>query len=158
MEKKIKWGSLLLCVGAALAAGALGAWLGGDFSGSYGQMYKPLLSPPGWGFPAVWTLLYVLMGLACYQVRQSDASEPRKKRALILYAVQLGMNALWPLLFFRLGAYLAAFIWLLLLLAAAWACALAFRYIRKSAGDLLTPYLIWLAFAAYLNLGVYLLN
>ena len=68
------------------------------------------------------------------------------------------MNALWPLLFFRLSAYLAAFIWLLLLLAAAWLCALTFRYIRKSAGDLLTPYLIWLFFAAYLNLGVYLMN
>ena len=158
MDKKIKWGPLVLSVGAALAAGGLGAWLGGDFGQSYGQMYKPLLSPPGWVFPFVWTILYVLMGLACWQVWQSEASPPRKKRALTLYGVQLAMNALWPLLFFRLSAYLAAFIWLLLLIAAVWLCALTFRYIRKSAGDLLTPYLVWLLFAAYLNLGVYLLN
>ena len=78
--------------------------------------------------------------------------------ALTLYAVQLAMNALWPLLFFRLSAYLAAFLWLVLLLAVVWMCALTFRYIRKSAGDLLTPYLLWLLFAGYLNLGVYLLN
>ena len=158
MERKIKWGPLALSIAAALAAGGIGAWLGGDFAASYGKLYKPLLSPPGWVFPVVWTLLYVLMGVAAYQVWRSEASQPRKKRALILYAVQLGMNALWPLLFFRLEAWLGAFLWLLLLLIAVWLCALTFRYIRKSAGDLLTPYLIWLIFAAYLNLGVYLLN
>ena len=158
MDNKIKWGKLALCIAAPLAAGGLGAWLGGDMRMSYGQMYKPLLSPPGWVFPVVWTLLYVLMGIASWQVWQSEASPPRKKRALTIYAVQLAMNALWPLLFFRLAAYLAAFIWLALLLGAVWLCALTFRYIRKSAGDLLTPYLIWLFFAGYLNLGVYLLN
>ena len=158
MDKRIRWGKLSLCIAAALAAGGLGALLGGDFSGSYKLMYKPLLSPPGWVFPVVWTALYVLMGVASCQVWQSEASAPRKKRALILYAVQLGMNALWPLLFFRLSAYLAAFVWLLLLLLAVWLCAVSFRYIRKSAGSLLTPYLLWLCFALYLNLGVYLLN
>lgn len=158
MNKEIKWGKLIGSIALALAAGGLGALLGGDFGSSYGQMYKPLLSPPGWVFPVVWTILYVLMGVAAYQVWQSDASAPRKKRALILYGVQLGLNALWPLLFFRLSAYLGALLWLVLLIAAVWLCALSFRYIRKSAGDLLTPYLLWLFFAAYLNLGVYLLN
>ncbi|MBQ6465195.1 MAG: tryptophan-rich sensory protein [Oscillospiraceae bacterium] len=158
MDRKIKWGPLALSIAAALAAGGIGAWLGGDFSGSYGQMYKPLLSPPGWVFPVVWTILYVLMGVAAWQVWQSEASRPRKKRALILYGAQLAMNAFWPLLFFRLGAYLAAFVWLVLLFAAVWLCALCFRYIRPSAGKLLTPYLLWLFFAGYLNLGVYLLN
>ncbi len=158
MDRKLKWGRLALCILAALAAGGLGALLGGDFSDSYSRMYKPLLSPPGWVFPVVWTALYVLMGVASCQIWQSEASAPRKKRALTLYAVQLGMNALWPLLFFRLSAYLAAFIWLLLLLLAVWLCAVSFRYIQKSAGSLLTPYLLWLCFALYLNLGVYLLN
>lgn len=158
MDRKNKWWPLALSIAVALAAGGIGAWLGGDFSDSYGQMYKPLLSPPGWVFPVVWSALYVLMGIAAWQVWQSEASPPRKKRALTLYGVQLAMNAFWPLLFFRLSAYLAAFVWLLLLIAAVWLCLLTFRYIRKSAGDLLTPYLIWLFFAAYLNLGVYLLN
>ena len=80
MDRKIKWGPLALSVAAALAAGGIGAWLGGDFGARYGQMYKPLLSPPGWVFPAVWTALYVLMGVAAYQVWQSEASPPRKKR------------------------------------------------------------------------------
>lgn len=149
---------LALCIAAALAAGGLGAWLAGDSMGGYGAMYKPLLSPPGWVFPVVWTILYVLMGLASYLVWDADAAAPRKKRALSLYAAQLAVNALWPLLFFRLGQYLPAFFWLLLLAVLVWACSVLFRYISRRAGALLTPYLIWLAFAAYLNLGVYLLN
>ena len=134
--KEKNWKTLLLCLLIPPAAGGLGALLAGGFGESYGAMYKPLLSPPGWVFPIVWTILYVLMGVACWQVWQSEASPPRKKRALTLYGVQLAMNALWPLFFFRMSAYLAAFIWLILLLAAAWLCALTFRYIRKSAGDL----------------------
>ena len=83
---------------------------------------------------------------------------PRKRRALTVYAVQLVINLLWPLFFFRLGWYTFAFIWLLLLIAAVLLCRMLFRYIEKRAGDLLLPYLIWLFFAAYLNLGVAILN
>lgn len=150
--------TLLLCLLIPLAAGGLGALLGGGFGESYGAMYKPLLSPPGWVFPIVWTALYLLMGWASYLVLTSEASEPRKRRALTVYAVQLGLNLLWPLFFFRLGWYVFAFIWLIALLAAVLACRLLFRYIEKRAGDLLLPYVIWLFFAAYLNLGVAILN
>lgn len=150
--------TLLLCLLIPLAAGGLGALLGGGFGESYGAMYKPLLAPPGWVFPVVWTALYLLMGWASYLVLTSEASEPRKRRALTVYAVQLGLNLLWPLFFFRLGWYVFAFIWLIALLAAVLACRLLFRYIEKRAGDLLLPYVIWLFFAAYLNLGVAILN
>ena len=152
------WKTLLLCLVIPLAAGGIGALLAGGFSGSYEAMYKPLLSPPGWVFPVVWTLLYLLMGYASYLVYTSEASMPRKRRALTVYAVQLVINLLWPLFFFRLGWYTFAFIWLLLLIAAVLLCRMLFRYIERRAGDLLLPYLIWLFFAAYLNLGVAILN
>ena len=74
------------------------------------------------------------------------------------YALQLGANFIWPLLFFGLEIYLAAFIWLIVLFALALVCALRFGYIDGRAGKLMVPYLVWLFFAAYLNLGVYLLN
>ena len=155
--KEKNW-KLLLCLLVPLAAGGIGAWLSGGFGDSYAAMYKPLLSPPGWVFPVVWTALYLLMGYASWLVLMSEASEPRKRRALTVYAVQLGINLLWPLFFFRLGWLLFAFLWLLLLIAAVLACRLLFRHIEKRAGDLLLPYLIWLFFAAYLNLGAVILN
>lgn len=149
---------LLLCLLVPLAAGGIGALLAGDFRGAYGELYKPLLSPPGWVFPIVWTALYLLMGYASFLVLSSEASEPRKRRALTVYGVQLGLNLLWPPVFFRLGWYGFAFVWLLLLILAVLLCQVLFRYIVKRAADLLLPYLIWLFFAAYLNLGVSLLN
>ena len=154
----IKWKQLLVCVAAPLLVGALAGLLSRKGMESYGGMYKPLLAPPGWVFPAVWTLLYILMGLASYCVYSSSASPERIRRAMGTYALQLAANFVWPLIFFALGAYLAAFLWLILLFALALACALRFGYIDARAGKLMAPYLIWLFFAAYLNLGVYLLN
>ncbi len=154
--KNIK--TLLLCLVVPLLAGGLGALLAGGFGDSYGAMHKPLLSPPGWLFPIVWTALYLLMGYASWLVLSSEASEPRRRRALTVYAAQLGINLLWPLFFFRLGWYTFAFVWLVLLIAAVLLCRVLFRYIEKRAGDLLLPYLIWLFFAAYLNLGAAILN
>lgn len=152
------WKTLLLCLAVPLAAGGIGALLAGGFGENYGAMYKPLLSPPGWVFPVVWTVLYLLMGYAGWLVLTSDASEPRRRRALTVFGVQLLLNMLWPLLFFRLGWYGFAFVWLLLLILAVLLCLLLFRYIVKRAGDLLVPYLLWLFFAAYLNLGAAILN
>ncbi len=156
--KRKNWKTLLLCLLIPLAAGGLGAWLSGGFEDSYGAMYKPLLSPPGWLFPIVWTALYLLMGYASYLVYTSEASGPRRSRALTVYGVQLAVNLLWPLFFFRLGWYGFAFVWLIVLILAALLCTVLFRYIEKRAGDLLVPYLVWLFFAAYLNLGVAILN
>lgn len=154
----IKWKQLIRCVAIPLAVGALSALLTRGGMEEYEDMYKPLLSPPGWVFPVVWTLLYIAMGVASYLVYTSSASPERIKRAMRAYALQLAANFIWPLIFFSLGAYLFAFIWLILLFALALACALRFGYISAAAGKLMAPYLVWLFFAAYLNLGVYLLN
>ena len=109
-------------------------------------------------FPVVWTVLYLLMGLACYQVVTSEASAPRRRRALTFYGLQLAANFLWSLLFFLLGLYLTAFLWILVLWLLIFVCTLLFYYIRSGAGKLMIPYILWVTFAAYLNLGIYLLN
>ena len=155
---KIKWKQLAVCVAAPLLVGALAGLLSRKGMEAYGSMYKPLLAPPGWVFPAVWTLLYILMGLASYFVYTSAASPERIRRAMGAYVLQLAANFIWPLIFFVLGAYLLAFLWLILLFALALVCALRFGYIDARSGKLMAPYLVWLFFAAYLNLGVYLLN
>ena len=104
------------------------------------------------------TLLYLLMGAASYLVAAAPVSAERKERALCVYALQLAVNLAWPVIFFKLSACGAAFFWLLLLLVLVWALRLLFKHIDPRAGKLLLPYLLWLLFALYLNLGVWILN
>jgi len=155
---KFRWKPLIIALALPLGAGTLSSVIVGDRVLVYASMNKPPLSPPGWVFPAVWTVLYALMGLASWLVYCSGASEPRKRRALRLYLWQLGLNFLWPIVFFGAGMYLAAFFLLLLLLLLVAVCTLRFYCIDERAGRLMFPYSVWLVFAAYLNLGVYLLN
>lgn len=158
MNKPLKWQKMLLCILIPLAVGALAGGLSREGMSLYQTMYKPLLSPPGWVFPVVWSLLYIFMGIASCLVYCSEASRPRKKRALLLYGLQLAVNFVWPLLFFRFGLLWLSFFWLLLLIGLVWACMTLFRYILPKAGKLMLPYLLWLFYAAYLNLGAALLN
>ena len=158
MNNRIRWGRLALSVAVPLAVGAAAAFLTGRSMQLYDSFENPPLSPPGWIFPVVWTLLYILMGIASYQVSVSDARSVRKQRAMSFYAVQLGLNFFWPLIFFRLQMFFAAFLWIIALVLLVMICTLLFAHIRKSAGALLLPYLLWVIFASYLNLGVYLLN
>ena len=158
MTKNIKWKQLLPALMLPLALGGLSAWLNRGAMADYAVLNKPPLSPPGWLFPVVWTLLFLLMGLAAYLVAVSPVSGSRRERALRLYLVQLGFCFFWGSLFFGLGARFAAFVWLLLLLGLALVCCLLFWHIHRRAGALLLPYLLWLLFAAYLNLSLWLLN
>ena len=158
MTQKIKWKQLLPSLALPLALGGLSAWLNRGAMASYAVWNRPPLSPPAWLFPVVWTLLYLLMGLAAYRVALSPVSGSRKERALRLYLLQLAVNFFWSSLFFGLGAWFAAFLWLLLLLGLNLVCCLLFWHIDRWAGALLLPYLLWLLFAAYLNLGLWLIN
>lgn len=122
----------------------------------YADIAKPPLSPPGWLFPVVWTVLYILMGVAFYLVWQSDS--PSKPTAFRFYFIQLAMNFVWPILFFNLGAYGFSFLWIVILWIFILLTTLTFYKADKRAGYLMLPYLLWVAFAAYLNFGVYILN
>ena len=154
---KIDWKKLLIALGIPLAVGGLSALLSGGMA-QYRVMNQPPLSPPGWIFPVVWTVLYLLMGYASYLVWTSSASQNEKRGALILYGAQLAANFIWPLLFFKAQMYLTALIWLVVLWILIFLTIRAFSKINERAGDLLIPYILWVTFAAYLNLGVYLLN
>ena len=158
MKPKIKWKPLLLALALPLAVGGFSAFLTRDGMRAFASLRQPPLSPPAWLFPVVWTLLYLSMGLASYLVWVSGVSDRRRDRALTVYGLSLAANYLWPILFFTVQAWLAAFLLLLLLWALVGIAALLFGAITPRAGKLLLPYLAWLTFAAYLNLGVWLLN
>ena len=129
-----------------LAVGGAAAVLTMD---AIAQYSAPPLAPPAWVFPAVWTVLYLLMGAASRRVYRLGTQESRN--ALMLYYVQLAVHFVWPLLYFRAQEYEVAFWWLLLLLALVLAALSAFSRLDKAAGRLLMPYAAWLLFAAYLN-------
>lgn len=155
--KNIQWKPLLLALAAPLGVGAAAALLTQGGMAAFRDMsQQPPLSPPAWVFPVVWTVLYTLMGIASYLVYIRGGAQAGP--ALGAYAMQLAVNFAWPLLFFGVGAYLAAAVWLAALLALAAVTAVRFYRVDPTAGWLLAPYLIWLVFAEYLNIGVYLLN
>ena len=153
---KIQWKRLLLCLALPLAVGGLAALLTKDAMAQFALVRKPPLSPPGWLFPVVWTVLYLLMGYASYLVARTN--HPQKRSALILYGAQLFVNFFWSIFFFRLEAYWFSFFWLLLLWLLIFLTIRAFRPISQAAAALLLPYLAWVTFAGYLNLGIALLN
>ena len=148
---------LLIHLAIPLAVGGLATLLSGGMA-AYGTFGKPPLSPPGWVFPIVWTILYLLMGYASYRIDTSGADPAAVKKALTYYGIQLFLNFLWPIVFFGFGWYLAAFILLLVLWAFIYLTMHYFGMIDDTAENLLIPYLLWVTFAGYLNLGVALLN
>lgn len=155
---KIDKKRLILCLAIPLVVGGAAGLLTMNSMETFAALNQPPLSPPGWLFPVVWTVLYILMGIASYLVSVSDAPQEEKRRALWTYGIQLAFNFLWPIIFFNLKWYLFAFVWLVILWILVLITALQFGRIRKVAGNLMIPYLLWVTFAGYLNLGIYLLN
>ena len=152
---KINLKKLLIMLAIPLSVGGLSALISGGMSG-YQNLVKPPLSPPGWLFPVVWTILYLLMGYAAYRVATSRSAD--RSQALGTYWLQLGFNALWTFFFFRLEWRLFAFFWLLALIVLIVLTIMKFQAIDVIAERLLYPYLAWCGFDAYLNLAFYLVN
>lgn len=153
---KNRWKTLSVSLLVSLGAGLLSAVLSGDMAGWYRQLRLPPGAPPAGVFPAVWTVLYLLMGVSAFLVWRSGA--PGRRATLWLYAAQLAINAAWPLLFFRGQLYLCALVWLLMLWVFAAAMVVRFHRASPAAAWLQAPYLLWLTFALYLNYSVYQLN
>ena len=122
----------------------------------YKKLIKPILSPPGILFPIVWTILFVLMGISIYRIIRTNNIKVNELK--VLYFIQLFINALWTPIFFGLNAYLFAFIWLILLLVLVIVMTIRFRNLDKVSSYILIPYILWLLFAGYLNLSIYILN
>ena len=149
---KIQWKALAASLALSLGTGFLSSILTPNIQEEYAQLYRPPLAPPGWVFPVVWTVLFILMGFAAYFVYISENGQ--RAFALKLYLVQLLFNLGWSVIFFRLGAYLAAFLWLVILWFMVFLLVKRFGEIDELSGKLMVPYLIWLTFAAYLNLSI----
>ena len=138
--------------------GALSGWLTREGTRWYAQYArKPALTPPAAVFPVAWAILYALMGAGAARVAMGPPGAERSA-ALRTFYWQLGANFLWSILFFNLRAYGAAF----LLLAVLWGLivwmTMLFARQDKTAALLQIPYLLWVLFAGYLNLGVWTLN
>lgn len=142
----------------SFAAGAIGnlATLP-NISTWYVDLEKPLLNPPNFVFGPVWSVLYLLMGISLYLVWTSKASKG-KTAAYIAFAAQLVLNTVWSLAFFGLHSPELGILVILLLVGAIVATIITFYRFSKPAAYLLIPYLLWVCFAAYLTIGVALLN
>ncbi len=157
MLKKLK--PFLVSVVIALAVGGISAAVTSGSMDVYSKINRPPLSPPSILFPIVWTALFTLMGISAALVyRFKDTKHDGVRTALIIYGVNLAVNFIWSLIFFNMQAYLFAFIWIMLLLAVIVAMIILFKRISPLAAYLQIPYLLWVAFAAYLNFAIYLLN
>ena len=155
---KKPWKTYLLWILLAEAAGGLSGWLTREGTKAYSQaIVQPPLSPPGWVFPVVWTILFALMGIGAARIYLAPPSKARS-RGLNLYAAQLIVNFFWSLIFFNAQAFLFAFLWLMLLWILVLGMTLFFCQAAPIAGILQLPYRVWLVWAAYLNLGVWYLN
>jgi len=140
---------LVAFVGSQATMIGLPAW--------YPALNKPAFNPPGWVFAPVWTILYFLMGLALWQIWRSEPSRSRAW-AILLFAVQLVLNALWSWLFFAWHQLAWSFYEIVALDLAILATIVAFAKVRASAAWLLAPYLAWCTFASVLTFTIWRMN
>jgi tryptophan-rich sensory protein len=154
--RSVRVKSLVGSLAVAFAAGMISRVISGDIAAVYRRLDKPFFAPPVWLFPVAWGILYLMMGVACYMVYESRS--PLRKKALTAYGIQLVLNSLWTFIFFKLEMFLFALIWLGLITAGAAVSAFYFYKVKKLAGYLLVPYIVWLCFAFVLNAAMYYLN
>ncbi|AHB40758.1 MAG: hypothetical protein ACD_25C00269G0020 [uncultured bacterium] len=150
---------LIISLIVTFAAAALGSYFTTpNISTWYASLNKPFFSPPEWIFAPVWSLLYILMAIALYLVWKKDSPQQDKTKAIILYAIQLSLNALWSVIFFGMREPGIALAEIVVLETVIILTALSFRKMSKVAARLFIPYIIWVGFAAILNLSIVVLN
>jgi translocator protein len=136
-------------IGSLMTTSSIGGW--------YAALAKPAWTPPNWVFGPVWSLLYLAMAVAAWMVWR-QVGFPRAASALNLFAVQLVLNVCWSAIFFGAHRPGLAFVEILLLWLLILATMVAFRLLSRAAAWLMAPYLLWVAFAAALNLSIWRLN
>ena len=157
MWKKIK--PYFISIVIALGVGGLAAFLTRNSMDIYKEINTPPLSPPSWLFPVVWTILYILMGISAAMIYKEKGSfDGTKEKALVTYAASLIFNFAWSIVFFNLKGFGVAVIILLILLFLIIRTILLYRKINKIAAYMQIPYAVWVAFAGYLNIGIWILN
>lgn len=147
--------SVVVCLGVGYASSIVTQSSVVDW---YPTLEKPFFNPPSWVFAPVWTLLYIMMGVAAGLIWGNPISLDLKKKALTLFLTQLGLNALWSILFFGLKNPLLALIEIVLIWLFIRETYLAFKPINHTAAYLLIPYWAWVSFATILNAAIWWLN
>jgi tryptophan-rich sensory protein len=138
---------IVICLGTGL----VGSWLGGPVNSSwYDSLPKPGFQPPGWIFAPMWTFLYILMGIAVFLVWRRGWEGRGVKEALLCFVIQLILNGLWPILFFRWHSLTWALIEIVILWWAILVTIIFFARVSRAAAFLLIPYLLWVSFATVL--------
>jgi tryptophan-rich sensory protein len=150
--------ALLLSILITEGTGFLSSFLSMSDPSFYSTLKKPYFSPPGFIFPIVWGILYFLMALAIYRIWMKGKEGIFINKALFLYFIQLVLNFLWSIIFFRFNLYGLAFLELILLLIFILLTTFEFFKIDKVAGFLMIPYIIWVSFAGVLNFAIWYLN
>lgn len=124
----------------------------------YNELQLPPLAPPGWVFPVVWGILFLLMGIASYMVWIAGIEKRSVRDALVYYGIQLSFNFFWTIIFFRFGARFLALLWIIALLFFILVTTAHFFKVKKAAAYLMIPYSLWVSFAVYLNYATWILN
>jgi tryptophan-rich sensory protein len=150
--------NLIIWIVTCLVAGILGTILTSPNTQWFANLIKPSFQPPNWLFGPVWTLLYILMGIAIWLIGKQGFKTKIEKQALYLFITQLFLNSMWSLVYFGMQQIFGAliliiFIWIFILLTIIW-----FNKINKIAGFLLLPYILWVSFATVLNATLWILN
>ena len=150
---------LIVAIIVSELAGVVGAFFTTpSITSWYATLTKPTLAPPNWVFGPVWTTLFALMGIAAFLVWKQGLSSTRARAALSFFIGQLVLNVLWSIIFFGFHAPGAAFAEIILLWLAILATIIAFSKISTTAAWLLIPYILWVSFAGYLNMMIWMLN
>lgn len=141
---------LFAIIGSLFTITTEGSW--------YSLLLKPGFNPPNWLFGPVWTLLYLLMGIAAFLIWRQGLEKKEIRFSLLIFIFQLALNLFWSFIFFTLKSPAIAFTEIISLWFAILATTLAFYQISKPAAYLLIPYIIWVSFAAFLNYNIWMLN
>jgi len=147
--------SILTCqlagiIGAVFTISAIPLW--------YNNLTKPSFNPPSWIFSPVWTMLYIMMGIALFIVWTTKSKSKEKTEAILIFFLQLSLNALWSPIFFGaqspfMGLIIIILLWITILIT-----IIKFFKVSKVAGGLLVPYFLWVSFATILNFSIWQLN
>ncbi len=150
-----KWVKLVACILICQIAGVIGSlFTTPSIATWYEQIQKPDIRPPNWAFGPVWITLYTLMGISLYWVLdKKNINIP-----LILFSIQLVLNAIWSIIFFGLQNPFYAFIEIIILWIMILLTIISFYRVSRKAGLILLPYIIWVTAAMILNYYIWILN
>ena len=158
VNNKFELGALIKNLLLSLGGGVLIGFLTRNSMIVYNNLKKPIFTPPAGIFPIMWTILYILIGIAAYRIYMNNKTGKDDKGAYFYYLIQLSINFLWSIIFFNLRLYGISFILIIILLILIVLTTIKFFKVDKIAGALMIPYILWVSFASMLTFFIWMLN